>query len=88
MLKFKDGKRVILQQAPRPSSLDQVPGAGRIVLTQKGQVLQGAQAQALAGKIINTSQGQFIVGPNGQLQKLVQNNVNSQTVRLVGFKYV
>ena len=50
------------------------------------KVLQGAQAQALAGKIINTSQGQFIVGPNGQLlskQKLLQNNVQAnQTVRL------
>ena len=50
------------------------------------KVLQGAQAQALAGKIINTSQGQFIVGPNGQLlskQKLLQNNVQgNQTVRL------
>ena len=50
-------------------------------------MLQGEQAQALAGKIINTSQGQFIVGPNGQLQRLVQNNVvNSQGVRSVYFE--
>ena len=49
--------------------------AGKIVLTNKGQVIQGSQAQSLAGKIINTSQGQFIIGSNGQLismQKLVQ----------------
>jgi len=67
------------------SSLDSLPTA-RIVLTQKGQVLQGAQAQALVGKIINTSQGQFIVGPNGQLlstQKLIQNHLSNQPVRYV-----
>ena len=53
------------------------------------QVIQGAQAQALAGKIINTSQGQFIIGPNGQLlstQKLIQNHLtNNQQPTTVKF---
>ena len=66
-------QQVVQQQRPALPT-NQLP-AGKIVLTQKGQVIQGAQAQALAGKIINTSQGQFIIGANGQLmstQKLIQ----------------
>lgn len=82
-----NGQQVIMQNGKpclvsAPAALPQ----GKIVLTQKGQIIQGAQAQALAGKIINTSQGQFIIGANGQLlstQKLIQNHLTNQTVKYV-----
>ena len=79
---IQNGKPVFINAPAAAATLPQ----GKIVLTQKGQVLQGAQAAALAGKIINTPQGQFIMGPNGQLlstQKLIQNHLTNQNVRYV-----
>ena len=83
-----NGQQLIIQNG-KPVLINAPANAlpqGKIVLTQKGQVIQGAQAQALAGKIINTSQGQFIIGANGQLlstQKLIQNHLTSQAVKYV-----
>ena len=86
-----NGQQLIIQNGKpmlisAPTSASAALPTGKIVLTQKGQVLQGSQAAALAGKIINTPQGQFIMGPNGQLlstQKLIQNHLSGQTVRYV-----